>query len=112
MKDQKELLRVLAECADECERCYDACLENERTNELIRTLRLCRDCAKSCRVTSSFVASNSEYAGRMVDLCEEICNQCAELCSHHKDEEQECSACAKVCRKCAEACKSFESVAA
>lgn len=104
----QNLLNILAQCADECDHCFDECLGNERTDHLERALRACRDCAKICRVTASFVASNSMFASRMVELCAEICGQCANVCENHKEEEQECKACAKICRECEEACKNFK----
>lgn len=106
----QELLRILAECADECNRCYDACLENERTEILLRTLRLCRDCSRICRATSDLVSSSSELAQRLVDACAEACRLCAESCSNNKQHEQECKPCANICRRCEEACNSFAGV--
>lgn len=112
MNSNKEILRILAECADECDRCYDACLENERTDELLRTLRLCRDCSKICRVTASFIASNSEHSQQVVDLCAQICGMCAGSCENHREDEHECKPCADICRECEEACRSFAGVSA
>ena len=108
----QELLRILAECADECNRCYNACLENERTEALLRTLRLCRDCSRMCRTTSDFISSGSEVAQQVVDTCAEVCRLCAESCANNKGHEQECKPCADVCRKCEEACNSFSGVTA
>lgn len=108
----QDLLHLLAQCADECDHCFDMCLDNDRTDELVRALRACRDCAKICRVTASFIASNSMFASRMVELCAEICGQCADVCENHTDEEQECKACAKICRECAEACRNYKGVGA
>ncbi|MFD1186406.1 four-helix bundle copper-binding protein [Pontibacter rugosus] len=108
----QDLLHLLAQCADECDHCFDECLDNDRTDELVRALRACRDCAKVCRVTSSFVASNSIFSQRMVDLCAEICQQCADVCQNHQDQEQECKHCAKICRECAEACRNYKGVGA
>ena len=103
----KELLRLLAECADECNRCYDACLENERTEALLRSLRLCRDCSRMCRTTADFMSSGSELSQRVVATCAEACRLCASSCASDKEHEQECQACAGICRKCEEACNRF-----
>ncbi|PRY14310.1 hypothetical protein CLV24_104120 [Pontibacter ummariensis] len=104
----QDLLQILAQCADECDHCFDMCLENDRTDELVRALRACRDCAKICRVTASFVASGSAFAQRMVEVCAEVCKQCADTCERRKDEEEETGHCAKVCRQCEEACRNFK----
>lgn len=106
-KRNKQFLQILAECATECEICFDASLENSKTEELARVVRLCRDCAKICYTTSSFVASNSRHATHLARECAEICMECAETCSHHTDEEEECMACMKICKECAEACRNF-----
>ncbi|ARS38135.1 four-helix bundle copper-binding protein [Pontibacter actiniarum] len=104
----KDLLSILAQCADECDTCFDACLDNERTDALTKAIRLCRDCAKICRVTASFVASNSEVAKQVVSLCADICKKCAEVCSQDTDIEKETMHCAKICRDCEEACRSYK----
>ena len=108
----KEILRVLAECADECNHCFDACMENERTEALLRTLRLCRDCARICRTASDFISSGSELAQRIVETCAEACRMCAESCANNKEHEQECKACADICRQCEEACNNFAGASA
>lgn len=110
MKRNIELLQKLAECAAECERCIDACLDDENIKVLVRPIRLCRDCAKICYTTASFIASNSEHAQHLVDECTEICRICAEACDHHKEDEYECKTCASICRECEEACRSFQGV--
>lgn len=106
-KDNKELLQILAECATECDTCFDASLENNNTNNLAKVVRLCRDCAKICYTTMSFIASNSSHAKHLAQECAEICKECADVCGHHTDDEQECMHCMKICRKCEEACKKF-----
>ena len=106
-QSNKELLQTLAECATECETCFDASLENSNMKDLARVIRLCRDCAKICYTTMSFVASNSRHAKHLAKECAEICGECANACGHHTDDEQECMACMKICRQCEEACKKF-----
>lgn len=106
-KTNKDLLRILAECATECDTCFDASLDNEKTNELARVVRECRDCAKICYATLSFVASNSPHAKHLAKECAEICEACAGVCDNHTDDEQECIACKKICQECAEACRDF-----
>ncbi|RDV11317.1 four-helix bundle copper-binding protein [Pontibacter diazotrophicus] len=104
----KDLLQILAQCADECDHCFDMCLEDDRTDALVRALRACRDCAKICRVTASFVASGSDFAQRMTELCAEVCRKCADICENHTEEEQETMHCARICRECEEACRKYQ----
>jgi hypothetical protein len=111
-ENNRDLLRILAECAAECNRCFDACLENDRTDDLVRAIRLCRDCARICSTTATFVASNSEHAQHLVRECAEICRSCSKTCNKHTEEEHECKPCARICRECEEACNSFAGVSA
>ncbi|MDT0691627.1 four-helix bundle copper-binding protein [Salegentibacter sp. F188] len=106
-KTNKDLLQILAECATECDTCFDASLDNEKTDALARVVRLCRDCAKICYATLSFVASNSSHAKHLAKACADICDECAEVCGNHTNHEQECLPCMKICQKCAEACREF-----
>lgn len=110
--ESKKLLQKLADCADECNRCYNACLENERTEELLRALRLCRDCSRICRTASDFVSSESELADEILKACAKACRLCAESCSNHEEHEQECKPCAEICRECEEACNTYTGVSA
>ena len=105
---QKDLLHILAQCADECDHCFDMCLEDDRTDALVRALRACRDCAKVCRVTASFVASGSDFAKRMTELCADVCKKCADICENHTEEEQETMHCARICRECEKACRKYQ----
>lgn len=105
--ENKELLKTITTCATECEICFDACLENDRTEALLKVLRLCRDCAKICYSTASFIASNSTHAKHLAKECAEICKDCADSCGNHEDDEHECMACMEACRACEKACRRF-----
>lgn len=106
----KELLRILTECAAECDVTFNASLDNERTDALTRVIRLCRDCANICYTTARFVAADSEHASHLARECAEICRSCAEACGSNMDKEHECKQCADICRECEEACNSFAGV--
>jgi hypothetical protein len=106
MAHHEELLKKLSECASACEWCHDACLGEENVKMLADCIRLDRDCAKICLLTSGLVASHSPWASRMVKLCEEICTECAEECENH--DMDHCRNCAGACRACAGACRDFQ----
>ncbi|ARS38089.1 four-helix bundle copper-binding protein [Pontibacter actiniarum] len=110
--NHKDLLRILAECGAECDVTFNASLDNDRTDELTRVIRLCRDCANICYATARFVGSDSEHARHLARECAEICRSCAEACENNVDKEHECKPCAKICRACEEACRSFAGVEA
>lgn len=105
MAYNNKIMQQLAACAAACERCADACLDEDDIHMMVPCIRLDRDCAKICYTTASFIASNSAHAKHLAKECEEICRACADECGKHKHEH--CKQCAEACRHCAEACKSF-----
>lgn len=110
MGPHKELLQNLAQCAAACEMCLDACLDEQDVQKMVECIRLDRDCAKICRITASFIASNSDHAQHLVKECEEICRACGDECSKH--EADHCQKCARACYECADACSSYSGVGA
>ena len=105
MADNEDLLMKLGKCAATCENCMDACLDEPDIKKMVPCIRLDRDCAKICHVAASFVASNSEFSGSVITLCEELCKRCGEECEKH--DTKHCKQCAEACRECAEACSAF-----
>lgn len=103
----KEFLRILTECAAECDVTFNASLDNARTDALTRVIKLCRDCANICYTTARFVAADSEHARHLARECADICRSCAEACENNSDKEHECKACGNICRRCEEACNNF-----
>lgn len=102
MLQKEDLIMILAECAAACEECLDACLSEDNKDMLAECMRGDRDCAKTCQLAASFVASNSPFTSSALTLCEEICISCNKECEKH--EHLHCKRCAEACRKCAEAC--------
>lgn len=100
-----ELMDALAKCADECNHCISACLDEKEVKMLARCIKLDMDCADICRLTAAFVSRNSEHAEHLLRECAEICNACAEECEKHSHHMDHCRKCAEECRKCAEACQ-------
>lgn len=105
-----ELLQKLAECASACERCLNACLDEQDIKKMVECIRLDRDCAAICHTTASLVASGSRFANELVDLCADICKACAEECGKHENEH--CQECARACQECKEACHNYQGIAA
>ncbi len=104
MKNQNsQLISVLAECADACNNCSTACLEEKDIQKMAACIKLDMDCAQFCAVTAAFISRGSDHAKHLLKECAEICRKCAEECGKHSDMDH-CKVCAEACRKCAEAC--------
>jgi hypothetical protein len=101
----EEIITALLNCALACDNCFDGCLKEKEIDMLADCIRLDKDCAAMCRITASFIASGSDYAGELVDICSDVCSGCARECEKHKHDH--CRICAEACRKCEEACESF-----
>ena len=99
-----KLLNALSACADACNMCSTACLEEQDVKMMAACIKLDMDCSQICALTAAFVTRGSEHAQRLLQECAEICRKCAEECEKHKYDH--CKACAEACRKCEEACKS------
>lgn len=108
MAHDKELLQKLAQCADACEMCANACLDEDDIKMMVRCIRLDRDCAKICYTTASFIASHSQNTQALIKACEDLCRKCADECEKHKH--SHCQECARACRECAEACRLYAGV--
>jgi len=99
---RKKLIEELYFCEAECNICRKACLLEPDRQKLEACMMLDQDCADICRVTAIVLERNSKNASRFLDLCEELCLLCAEVCAkHHHDH---CQKCESVCRRCAELC--------
>jgi hypothetical protein len=103
MKNSKELLQKLADCIAACEKCSNACLEEDMIKEMRNCIKTDRDCADICNTTYRLVARNSDNASAMLKVCADICRKCVEECEHH--DMQHCQDCAKACNECEKACK-------
>ena len=100
-----ELLAALHKCADECNHCATACLEEEDVKMLAKCISLDMDCAQICSLTAALVARGSEHGKHLLKECAEVCNACADECEKHAAMGMEhCKKCAEACRACAEAC--------
>ncbi|HKR06979.1 MAG TPA: four-helix bundle copper-binding protein [Bacteroidia bacterium] len=105
-QEHKEIIRQLNDCANECNHCFNACLQEDDVKMMARCIELDRDCADICQLTASMLARNSEHAHHLLKECADICEACAEECAKHKNEH--CKSCAEACRKCAEACATHQ----
>lgn len=101
----QSVIAALNACAAACDHCYDACLQEQDVKMMARCIRLDRDCAEICKLTSSALARNSESAKVLLQACAEICRECGIECASHQHMEH-CQQCAEACKACEEACRS------
>jgi hypothetical protein len=101
-KENEEIIRQLNACADECNHCFNACLNVTDVAMMARCIELDRECSDICQLTASFLARESEHAHELMKLCATICQACGEECAKHINDH--CRRCSEECLKCAEAC--------
>lgn len=104
------VIEALNQCATDCIHCEVACLEEENVKDLVRCIRLDRECAETCLFTSKMLASGAELSGEIMNLCAKICDMCGDECEKHSSHMEHCRVCAESCRRCAEECRSFAKV--
>jgi hypothetical protein len=100
MHDQ--LISELYVCADQCEACYKACLNEKNVDKLKHCIALDQECYEVCMLTGKFLEKGTQNADKYLKHCAEICTACAEECEKHHH--GHCQKCAAECRKCAEMC--------
>lgn len=110
MREHKEFIQKLADCAAACRYCADQCLNSDNIAKMVDCIRTDHDCADSCLQAINFVSRQSKHAKEAVVFCRSLCKECWDECAKH--EMDHCQACAKACRACEEACESYLSVAA
>lgn len=97
------LLSILSECADACNHCSTACLQEKDVQKMTECIRLDMDCAQICQLMAAFISRNSDHVSHLIKECAEICSKCADECSKHSKMEH-CKVCAELCRRCAKEC--------
>lgn len=98
------------QCATDCIHCENACLDEKNVNDLVRCIRLDRECADICLLTAKMLAGNTEFSKEISMMCANICEACAEECQNHAQHMDHCRICAESCSKCAEECKAIARV--
>ena len=98
------LTAALNLCAAQCDLCYKACDQEKTRADLQRCMMLVKDCSAICLISLKYLIRNSENVMKLLKVCAEICEICAEECQKH--DLWHCRDCARECLKCAEVCKS------
>lgn len=90
-------------CADACDHCSVACLDEDNVEKMARCISLDIDCASLCRLAAAFMARDSEWVATLCRTCAEVCDACADECGKH--DHDHCKQCAEACRRCAKTCR-------
>lgn len=102
MKTADTLTALLNDCAAACDHCAAACLQEEHVAHLAGCIRTDIACASVCRTTAQLLEQGIAEE-RALQLCAQVCRQCADECSKH--DYDHCRACAEVCNTCARECE-------
>jgi len=96
-------------CAQSCTACADACLSEDMLDKLRRCVRLDLDCADICMATGAIASRRTETSEqvllRLLEICANVCQLCAEECEEHASQHAHCKICAAECRLCEESCR-------
>lgn len=103
------VLAACNDCAEACDRCVAAGLQDDSVRAITRCIALAMDCAQVCRLAASCIARGSVMTAPVSGLCAELCERCAEECARHPKDH--CRRCAAACRRCAEACRALADAA-
>jgi hypothetical protein len=102
-------IESLAECAQACTACADACLSEEMVADLRTCIRRNLDCADSCGATARILSRHTGYdpttTRAHLEACIAACRACGDECAQHADMHEHCRVCAEACRACERACQ-------
>ena len=108
------------DCALACRVCADACLGEERLDELRNCIQMNLDCADVCFATGALAIRRLSRKGNPVipgtgfddrvmklifETCTVVCGRCEDECMRHAERHKHCRRCAEICRSCAQTCR-------
>jgi hypothetical protein len=107
-----EAIQACFGCAQACTADVDADLAERRIHEMIRCIRLCRDCADVCLATGGILSRPTAFdpasARAALQACVQACNVCGDECHEHaKHGFAHCGTCMEACRRCEQACNTI-----
>ncbi len=102
---KKAFLAIINDCVNACDVCYGACLHEENAGHMADCIIIDRECADICRLTAQFVATDSRFADKLLQLCREVCLACETICRSHPHDH--CQRCADACHQCHIACEEY-----
>lgn len=105
MDIHSELVESLEKCISACNYCAAACLEEDNVESLTECIRLNLDCADTCYWSLQLLTRDSDYLMDVMEICKNICAECAAECEMH--EHDHCRECADACTGCEEHCRNY-----
>ncbi len=108
-KTLEECIRACFDSAQACTADADADLAEPRVQEMIRCIRLCRDCTDVCLATGNILSRQTAFdpptARAVLQACALLCKVCGDECEHHAQMGfVHCQTCLEACRRCEQAC--------
>lgn len=100
-----QLVESLENCIAACNNCAASCLDEDNVQAMINCIKLDLDCADVCQIALKLLARDSRHANSVIELCKEICEECAAECENH--EYDHCQQCANACRRCEDRCRNY-----
>jgi hypothetical protein len=91
-------------CADMCEKTLSSCEKQGGKHTEAKHLNVLKDCISACKTSHDFMKRGSEFQNMHCNMCQSVCEKCAQSCESFKGDKQ-MKACADKCRTCATACK-------
>lgn len=102
-QQRQSCIRACLECAQECEHCATACLDEHEVSAMAECIRRDRDCSAICCMAAVYVSRDSRFATEICRICADVCDACGQECRRH--EAEHCQRCALACERCAGACR-------
>lgn len=101
------------QCIERCLQCYKICLDTlhyclRQGEEHAKPdhIFMLQDCAEICLMTADFLIRKSPNHAPLCEVCEYICNECAEDCERDEwHDDTQMIICAQTARDCANICK-------
>ncbi|UVE16530.1 four-helix bundle copper-binding protein [Pseudomonas sp. LS44] len=102
-------VQACSACTIACENCAASCLKEANLSDMLDCIRLDRDCADMCRLSTSLMARDSALVDEICRLCAIACQACAEECGKHAHDH--CRQCAETCQRCVVECEAVSRAA-
>ncbi|WP_409291675.1 four-helix bundle copper-binding protein [Peribacillus sp. SCS-37] len=101
----ESVIRVLHECMEACNHCFDSCLQEENVGHMAECIRLDRECADICGYFEQALGRATPFVSELAGICATICEACGNECKRH--DHDHCQRCADACFACARECRAL-----
>ncbi|MBX9853351.1 MAG: four-helix bundle copper-binding protein [Cytophagaceae bacterium] len=102
MHNYHYIINTLLACMRASEHCCACCLEHKDTFLLRNCIKLNRECAEVCLLTSRLLERDSQFTDDMIELCIKVCRMCAEECEKFTQFD--------FCKEAGDACRNAEKI--